>query len=44
MLVLAGTLKTMFAACFFCAAARAVSCVPDGSLERPYLDGSKALR
>lgn len=33
--VWAGTLKTICAACFFCAAARAFSCVPEGSLERP---------
>lgn len=42
--VLAGTLKTMFAACFFCAAARADSWVPEGSLARPYADGSYAFR
>ncbi len=40
MVVLAGTLKTMFFACFCCAASRAFSCVPEGSLEVPYVAGS----
>jgi hypothetical protein len=44
MVVLAGTLKTMFFFCLASAASRAFSCVPDGSFDLPYVAGSYALR
>lgn len=43
MVVLDGTLKTMFFFCLLAAAARAVSWVPFGAFF-PYVDGSNALR
>lgn len=42
--VFAGTANTIRAACFFCAAARADSCAPEGTWERPRTAGSYAFR